>query len=66
VVRFDPHIQPGGRGEIVIELDPATLDGKFNRYFRVLSNDPERPEIIIKVYGLSAPFRSSLAGNCNI
>ena len=66
VVRFDPHIQPGGQGEIVIELDPTTLDGKFDRYFKVLSNDPQRPEILIKVYGLSAPFRASLASACNI
>ncbi|MBI5585012.1 MAG: hypothetical protein HY892_14465 [Deltaproteobacteria bacterium] len=65
VVRFDPHIQPGGQGEIVIALDPNSLDGKFERYFKVLSNDPQRPEIFIKVYGLAAPFRSPLAKYCN-
>ena len=66
MVRFDPHIQPGGQGEIVIELNPATLNGKFDRYFRVLSNDPLKPEIIIKVYGLSVPFRVSLSPACNL
>ena len=66
VVRFDPHIQPGGQGEIVIALETKKLDGKFDRYFRVLSNDPRRPEIFIKVYGLATPFRSSLAPACNI
>ena len=66
VVRFDPHIQPGGQGEIVIALETKKLDGKFDRYFRVLSNDPRRPEILIKVYGFATPFRSSLAPACNI
>ena len=65
VVRFDPHIQPGGQGEIVIALETGSLNGKFERYFRVLSNDPRRPEIFIKVYGLSASFQSSLAQSCN-
>jgi hypothetical protein len=65
VVRFDPHIQPGGQGEIVIALETGSLNGKFERYFRVLSNDPRRPEIFIKVYGLSASFRSPLAPSCN-
>jgi len=41
VVRFDPHIQPGGQGEVVIALETNKLDGKFERYFRVLSNDPD-------------------------
>jgi hypothetical protein len=66
VVRFDPHIQPGGQGEIVIALETKKLDGKFDRYFRVLSNDPRHPEILIKVYGLATPFRSSLAPACNL
>jgi hypothetical protein len=56
VVRYDPHIQPGGQGEIVIALETNRLDGKFERYFRVFSNDPRHPEIIIKVYGFSNPF----------
>ncbi|MCU0580268.1 MAG: DUF1573 domain-containing protein [Desulfobacterota bacterium] len=67
VVRFDPHIQPGGQGEIVIALDPETLDGKFERYFKVISNDPQRPVILIKVYGFSSPFRvsQSPSKSCN-
>jgi hypothetical protein len=56
VVRYDPYIQPGGQGEIVIALETNKLDGKFKRYFRVLSNDPRHPEIIINVYGYSTPF----------
>jgi hypothetical protein len=65
VVRYDPHIQPGGQGEIVIALETGSLIGKFERYFRVFSNDSRRPEIFIKVYGLSASFRSPLAQSCN-
>jgi hypothetical protein len=61
VVRFDPHIQPGGQGEVVIALETNKLDGKFERYFRVLSNDPRRPEILINVYGFANPFPFSLA-----
>ena len=66
VVRFDPHIQPGGQGEIVIALETKKLNGKFDRYFMVLSNDPLRPEILIKVYGLANPFRVFLAPPCNL
>ena len=61
VVRYDPHIQPGGQGEIVIALETNKLDGKFERYFRVFSNDPRRPEIFINVYGFATPFPISLA-----
>lgn len=56
VVRYDPHIQPGGQGEIVIALETNKLDGRFKRYFRVFSNDPRRPEIIINVQGYAPPF----------
>jgi hypothetical protein len=56
VVRFDPHIQPGGQGEIVIALETNKLDGKFERYFRVFSNDPRRPEVFINIYGFAKPF----------
>ena len=56
VVRYDPHIQPGGQGEIVIALETNKLDGKFKRYFRVFSNDPRRPEIFINVYGYAPSF----------
>jgi hypothetical protein len=55
-VRYDPHIQPGGQGEIVLGLETKKLDGKFERYFRVLSNDPQHPEIFIKVHGSNTPF----------
>jgi hypothetical protein len=66
VVRFDPHIQPGGRGEIVIALETGSLNGKFERYFRVFSNDRRRPEIFVKVYGLSASYWSPLVPSCNL
>ncbi len=56
VVRYDPYIQPGGQGEIVIALETNRLDGKFERYFKVFSNDPRRPEISINVHGFSTPF----------
>ncbi len=55
-MRFDPHIQPGGQGEIVIALETNKLDGKFERYFRVFSNDPRRPEIVINITGFSNSF----------
>jgi hypothetical protein len=56
IVRYDPRIQPGGQGEIVISLETNKLDGKFERYFRVLSNDPRHPEIVINIHGFAAPF----------
>jgi hypothetical protein len=55
-VRFDPHIQPGGRGEIVVDLETKKLDGKFERYFRVLSNDANKPEVVVTIHGVATPF----------
>ena len=56
MVRFDPHIQPGGQGEIVIALETKKLDGKFERYFRVLSNDSNHREVYVKIHGVATTF----------
>jgi hypothetical protein len=56
VVGFDPHILPGGQGKIVIALETKKLNGKFERHFKVFSNDPQRQVIMIKVHGTAPSF----------
>lgn len=60
VLRYDPQIQPGGQGEIVIALETKKLDGQFERYFRIFSNDPQNPEVFIKVHGSATPFGNKI------
>lgn len=51
MVRWDPYIAAGGKGEIVIQLEPNRLFGKFERVVKVISNDPQNPEVRIRFYG---------------
>jgi hypothetical protein len=61
VLRYDPQVQPGGQGEIVIALETKKLDGQFERYFRVFTNDPQNPEIFIKVHGSATAFGNQIS-----
>ena len=56
MVRFDPTIPAGGRGEILVQLNPDRLDGNFERFFTVVSNDPNNPEVKIRLYGHAPEF----------
>ncbi|MGA3085416.1 MAG: hypothetical protein ABSE95_11560 [Thermodesulfobacteriota bacterium] len=56
MVRFDPYIPAGGQGEILIQLIPKKLDGNFERFFKVISNDPVNPEVEIRFYGHAPEF----------
>jgi hypothetical protein len=63
VVRWDPYIPAGSKGEIVIQLKPKRLDGKFERIFKVVSNDPQNPEVPIRFYGYAPKFLFSTSGD---
>ena len=56
MVRWDPYIPAGGRGEIVVKLIPNRLNGKFERLLTVVSNDPKKPESTIRFYGHAPEF----------
>ncbi len=56
MVRWDPYIPAGGRGEIVVKLVPNRLNGKFERLLTVVSNDPKKPESTIRFYGHAPEF----------
>ena len=62
-MRWDPYIPAGGQGEIVVELEPNRLNGKFERILTVLSNDPKNPEMRIRFYGHAPEFPYASAGD---
>ena len=49
VTRFDRVIPPGGKGEVVLEVDTRRSKGKIKKTARVLSNDPQRPNLSIQL-----------------
>ncbi len=53
---FDQTIPAGGRGEILVQLKPKELDGNFERYFTIISNDPIHPEVKVRFYGHAPEF----------
>lgn len=56
MVRWDPYIPASGQGEIVVQLEPNRLNGKFERILTVVSNDPQKPESTIRFYGQAPEF----------
>ncbi len=60
MVRWDPYIPAGGQGEIVVELEPSRLNGKFERLLTVVSNDPQKKESIIHFYGYAPVFPNTV------
>ena len=56
MVRFDPYIPAGGQGEILIQLKTNCLNGAFERFFTVISNDPNKPKVQIQLYGHAPEF----------
>lgn len=63
MVRWDPYIPGGGRGEIVVKLEPKRLNGKFERLLTVISNDPQKPEMRIRFYGHAPEFPYTTQGD---
>jgi hypothetical protein len=59
LVRFDPYIPAGGQGEILIQLETNRLNGKFERYLTVISNDPKNQKVLIRLHGHAPEFLKS-------
>jgi hypothetical protein len=51
VARFDRTIPPGGEGKITLEVRTKGYQGKMHKTARVLSNDPEHPQVTIGLTG---------------
>ncbi len=62
-MRWNPYIAAGGQGEIVIRLEPNHLNGKFERIFTLISNDPQNPEVRIRFYGHAPEFSTPTPGD---
>lgn len=62
-MRWDPYIPAKGQGEIVVQLEPNRLNGKFERLLTVISNDPQKPESHIRFYGHALEFSYTI--RCN-
>jgi hypothetical protein len=43
------HLEPGETGEITAKVNTKGKSGKFHKTVRVLSNDPERPEVVLSL-----------------
>lgn len=56
VPTYDKSIPPGGRGNITLGLKPFTLIENFKKYTRVFTNDPNQPEVILIMQGVSEPL----------
>jgi hypothetical protein len=63
LVRWNPYIPAGGQGEIVVQLEPNRLNGKFERTLTVVSNDPKSPETFIHFYGHAPEFPYTHSGD---
>ncbi|NVM21030.1 MAG: hypothetical protein HWN68_04550 [Desulfobacterales bacterium] len=60
MARFDRTIPPGGEGKITLEVRTKGYQGNFHKSARVLTNDPNNPQVIIAVKGkVWVPIRSN-------
>ena len=55
VADFDPIIAPGGAGRIQVALDSWRGRPRFNRPIVVRTNDPQRPQIELRLTGRIVP-----------
>ena len=46
---FDRVIPPGQEGKVVLEMSTKNLKGKVSRGVRVVSNDPEESNLILRL-----------------
>jgi hypothetical protein len=43
------RLEPGDSGEITAKVNTEGKSGKLHKTVRVLSNDPERPEVVLSL-----------------
>lgn len=51
MARYDRVISPGGKGEVVLEIETHRLKGKIRKKASVVSNDPRRPDFSLQLKG---------------
>ncbi|MGB8990907.1 MAG: DUF1573 domain-containing protein [Desulfobaccales bacterium] len=56
VAKHDPSIPPGGRGAITLTIKPFSVLNEFHKETKVTTNDPEHPEVVLTLKGVSEPI----------
>jgi hypothetical protein len=56
VPTYDKIIPPGGHGKITLGIKPFSLIEAFKKNTRVFTNDPNKPEVILTLQGVSEPL----------
>lgn len=54
--KHDPSIPPGGQGEINLTIKPYSVIHQFQKKSKIRFNDPEHPEVVLTLKGVSRPF----------
>ncbi len=56
MAHFDRAIPPGGEGTVTLNLNLANTQGKLQKTAEVLSNDPKKPRVTLKMLGFVKAF----------
>ncbi len=54
--QYDKKIPPGGQGKITLTIEPYSVMRQFKKNTRVVTNDPQRPEITLTLQGVARPI----------
>lgn len=55
VPAYDKEIPPGGEGRITLALKPYSVLKEFTKKTRIRTNDPETPQVVLVLTGVSKP-----------
>jgi hypothetical protein len=51
IAHFDKEIRPGGEGKVALKVNLKGFQGKISKTAAVSSNDPQNPEVTLKIDG---------------
>ena len=55
-VKFDPVIAPGQSGTVELAIEGSKVHGEFDKTAGVASNDPDHPNITLRISGHEIPY----------
>lgn len=63
VPAYDKEIPPGGEGRITLALKPYSVLKEFQKKTRIRTNDPDNPQVVLILTGVSRPALEILPGH---
>jgi hypothetical protein len=63
VPSYDREIPPGGKGRITLALKPYSVLREFQKKTRIRTNDPDTPQVVLVLTGVSKPVLEILPGH---